>query len=274
MSPKDFMMLPSRYFIDLTQPEIAAQLKKHPLVILPQGSVEQHGPHLPSGTDIFAANVIAHAVAERMDGLVLPGGPLGVTPLHMPFESTITLTPETYMRVVIETCASAAQHGAKYLLILNWHELNVSPLGVAAETLHREHGMTVLTVQACFVAEELFGKECNGLTHGGEIEALAVLAYRPELVHLDRIDNSSDHAHGQKMDALRRTRSYQPVLTDVRSIAPTGWYGSPQGATVEKAQRMLTAVADSIAAKSTEMFAQLDELRGGIAEIKTLSKAR
>src|SRR5437870_6672960 len=95
MSPKDFMMLPSRYFIDLTQPEIAAQLKKHPLVILPQGSVEQHGPHLPSGTDIFAANVIAHAVAERMDGLVLPGGPLGVTPLHMPFESTITLTPET-----------------------------------------------------------------------------------------------------------------------------------------------------------------------------------
>ena len=101
-----------------------------------------------------------------------------------------------------------------------------------------------------------------------------MLAYRPDLVHLDRIDNSSDHAHGQKMDALRRTRSYQPVLTDVRSIAPTGWYGSPQGATVEKAQRMLTAVADSIAAKSTEMFAQLDELRGGIAEIKTLSKAR
>src|SRR5206468_9480286 len=71
---------------------------------------------------------------------------------------------------LIETCASAAQHGAKYLLILNWHELNVSPLGVAAETLHREHGMTVLTVQACFVAEELFGKECNGLTHGGEID--------------------------------------------------------------------------------------------------------
>jgi len=267
-------MLPSRYIVDLTQPEIAAQLKKHALVILPQGSVEQHGPHLPAGTDIFAANIIAHAVAERMDGLVLPGGPLGVTPLHMPFESTITLTAETYMRVVIETCASVAQHGAKYLLILNWHELNIPPLGVAAETLHRKHGMTVLTVQACFVAEELFGKESNGLTHGGEIEALAVLAYRPELVHLDRIENSSDHAHGHKMDALRRTRSYQPVLTDVRSIAPTGWYGSPQHATVEKAQRMLNAVADSIATKSAEIFKQLDKLQSGVAEIKTLSKAR
>jgi len=265
-------MLPSRYFIDLTQPEIAAQLKKNPLVILPAGSVEQHGPHLPTGTDIFAANVIAHAVAERMDGLVLPGGPLGVTPLHMPFEGTITLTADTFMRVVTETAASTAQHGAKYLLILNWHELNIPPLGVAADKLHREYGMTVLTVQACFVAEELFGKECNGLTHGGEIETLAVLAHRPELVHLDRIDNSSDHAHGKKMDGLRRTRSYQPVLTDVRSIAPTGWYGSPQHATMEKSARMLKTVADSIARDATEVFKQLDRIQGGVAQMKEFRK--
>jgi creatinine amidohydrolase len=267
-------VLPSRYFIDLTQPEIAAQLKKNPLVILPQGSVEQHGPHLPTGTDIYASNVIAHAVAERMDGLVLPGGPLGVTPLHMPFEGTITLKPDTYMRVVVETCASMAEHGAKYLLILNWHELNIPPLGVAAETLHREYGMTVLTVQACFVAEELYGKECNGLTHGGEIEALAVMAYRPDLVHLDRIDYSSDHAHGKKMDGLRRTRSYQPVLTDVRSIAPTGWYGSPQHATIEKGQGMVIKVADAISAASTEIFKQLDTIQGGVRELKKMSNRR
>ena len=106
-------MLPSRYFSDLTQPEIAAQLKKNPLVILPCGSVEQHGPHLPTGTDTLAANVIAHAVAERMDGLVLPATPFGVTPMHMPFEGTITLTPDTYMRVVTETCVSTAKHGAQ-----------------------------------------------------------------------------------------------------------------------------------------------------------------
>src|SRR6202048_1451260 len=202
-------MLPSRYFVELTQREIAEQLKKNPLVILPAGSVEQHGPHLPTGTDIFAANVIAHAVAERMDGLVLPGGPLGVTPLHMPFEGTITLTAETFMRVVTETAASTARHGAKYLLILNWHELNIPPLGVAAETLHRDFGMTVLTVQACFVAEELFGKECKGLTHGGAIEKLGGMAGRPELGHLEGIDYSSDHAHGKKIDGLRRTRNFQ-----------------------------------------------------------------
>ena len=109
----------------------------------------------------------------------------------------------------------------------------------------------MLTVQACYVAEELYGHDCDGLTHGGEIEALAVLAYRPDLVHLDRIDYSSDHAHGHKMDKLRRTRSYQPVLTDIRSIAPTGWFGSPQHATVEKGAKMLNDIADAIAKEAT-----------------------
>ena len=80
----------SRYFIELTQPEIKAQFERHPLVILPCGSVEQHGAHLPTGTDIFAANSVSHAVAEQMDGVVLPGGPLGVTPMHMPYEATIS----------------------------------------------------------------------------------------------------------------------------------------------------------------------------------------
>jgi creatinine amidohydrolase len=266
-------MLPSRYFIELTQPEIAAQFKSNPLVILPAGSVEQHGPHLPTGTDTFAANVISASVAERMDGLVLPATPFGVTPMHMPFEGTITFTPDTYIRVVTETCVSTAKHGARKLLILNWHEGNIPSLAIAAESLHRDHGMSVLTVQACYVAEELYGKTCNGLTHGGEIEALAVLAFRPELVHLDRIDYSSDHSHGHKMDKLRRTRSYQPVLPDIRSIAATGWFGSPQHATAEKGARMLADIADAIAREAADIFHQLDAVQGGTAEIKQLRQA-
>ena len=264
--------LPTRYFIDLTQPEIAAQLRRNPLVIFPAGSVEQHGPHLPTGTDIYAANVIAHAVADRMDGLVLPGGPLGVTPMHAPFEGTITLTPETYMQVVTETCVSTARHGARRCLILNWHEGNIPSLSIAADALHREHGMSVVTVQACYVAEELFGENYGGLTHGGEIEALAVLAYRPELVHLDRMDYSSNEERGQEMDRLRRTRSFQPVLTDIRSIAPTGWYGSPEHATVEKARRMLDRVADAISGESEAIFTRLDAVQGGTAEVRRLQK--
>jgi creatinine amidohydrolase len=261
-------MLPSRHFIELTQPEIAAQLRAHPLVILPAGSVEQHGPHLPTGTDIFAANVIACAVAERMNGLVLPGGPLGVTPLHMAYEGTISLSPDTYIRLVTDTCASTAKHGARDLLMLNWHEGNIAPLALAADAIHRQFGMRVVTVQACYVAEEMFGQEFNGLTHGGEIEALAVLACRPDLVHLDRIGDVSDHQHGRRMDSLRRTRAYQPVLTDVRDIAPSGWYGHPQGATTENADRMVGAIADAIATRAADVFRQLAQVpyRSGDAQ--------
>ena len=265
--------LPTRYFIDLTQPEIAAQLQRNPLVVFPAGSVEQHGPHLPTGTDIFAANVIAHAVAERLDGLVLPGGPLGVTPMHAPFAGTITLTPEVYMQVVRETCASTARHGARRCLILNWHEGNIPSLSIAADALHRDHGMTVVTVQACYVAADLYGDECGGLSHGGEIEALAILAHRPELVHLERIDDASDAEHGGAMDRLRRTRTFQPVLTDIRSIAPTGWYGAPQHATVEKARRLVNDTAAAIAAEAAEIFTRLDAVQGGKAEVRRLRQA-
>ena len=263
-------MLPSRYFAELTQPEIAAQLQKNALVILPCGSVEQHGPHLPTATDTLAANAVANAVAQCMDALVLPATPFGVTPMHMPYEGTITLTPDTYMRVQVETCASAAKHGAKQLMLINWHEGNIASLTIAAEALHREHGLAVLTVQACYVAEELFGAACGGLTHGGEIEALAVLAHTPELVHLDRVDYSSEHGRGHKMDKLRRTRSYQPVLTDIRSIAPTGWFGSPQHATIEKGRKMLEAIADAIVTEAREIFTQLDQVQGGPREITQL----
>jgi creatinine amidohydrolase len=133
--------------------------------------------------------------------------------------------------------------------------------------------MTVLTVQACYVAAEMFGNEMGGLTHGGEIEAHAVLAYRPDLVHLDRIDYSTEHSHGHKRDKLRRTRAYQPVLTDIRTIAPTGWYGNPQHATVDKGRRMLDGIAEAIAIEASEIFRQLDAVQGGTAEIKQLRKA-
>jgi creatinine amidohydrolase/Fe(II)-dependent formamide hydrolase-like protein len=60
----------------------------------------------------------------------------------------------------------------------------------------------------------------------------------------------------------------------VRSIAPTGWYGNPQAATLEKSKRMLNTVADKIARESAEIFKQIDKIQGGVAEIKRLSGRR
>ena len=145
-------------------------------------------------------------------------------------------------------------------------------MSLTAEALHREHGLSVVICHACYVAAELYGPTCGGLTHGGEIEALAVLACRPDLVHLDRIERSSDHDHGHHMDKLRRTSTFQPILTDIRSIAPSGWYGKPEHATVPKGEQMIEDIAEKIAAEATDIFVQLEEVQGGMSEFKTLKK--
>tara|TARA_S200000501_G_scaffold199287_1_gene187545 strand:- start:1931 stop:2734 length:804 start_codon:yes stop_codon:yes gene_type:complete len=258
------------YFQNLTQPEIADHFKLNPLIILPTGSTEQHGAHLPSGTDIFASNIIAEQVAEKMKGIVLPGGDLGVTPMHMPYEATLSLSPNTYMNYIFDLCESAAQHGAKKLIIINWHEGNIPSLSIVSDKLHREVGLSVLIVQACYVADEMFGSLYGGLTHGGEIETLAVLAYNENLVDLNKISNSSEKNKGEKMDALRRTRSFQPVLTDIRTIAPSGWYGDPTKATVEKGKEMVKTLSNKIAKVSEEILDTLEKTQGKPKKIKTL----
>ena len=122
--------------------------------------------------------------------------------------------------------------------------------------------MSVVITQACYVAEDLWGAECNGLTHAGEIEALAVLPDHEHLVHLDRVEKSSEKRQGEHMDKLRRTRSFVPILTDIRSIAPTGWYGDPSPATPERGKRMISDIADAITKEATAIFAQLEKIQG------------
>jgi creatinine amidohydrolase len=259
------MVLPAsgRRFDELTDPEIAAALARSPRVILPMGSVEQHGPHLPTGTDFFAATAIALQVAERIDALVLPLCPLGVTPMHMPFPGTVSLRPQTLQDVVTDIAASLAAHGCREFVILNWHEGNIPALALAAEHLHRDLGLAVVVVQACYVAEERFGAAAGGLTHGGKIEAWSVLSSRPELVHLDRADGSGDRRRGELVDQLRRDRSFQPMLADVRTMSVTGWYGNPEGATETEAREFVTVLGAEIAARLTGVLAALATVQPG-----------
>ena len=72
------------------------------------------------------------------------------------------------------------------------------------------------------------------------------------------------------MDALRRTRSFQPVLTDIRTIAPSGWYGDPTKATVEKGKEMVKTLSNKIAKVSEEILDTLEKTQGKPKKIKTL----
>jgi creatinine amidohydrolase len=252
-----------RRFDELTDPEIATALARSPRVILPLGSVEQHGPHLPTGTDFFAATAIALQVAEHLDALVLPLCPLGVTPMHMPYPGTVSLRPSTFQDVLLDIGSSLARHGCREFVMLNWHEGNIPALALAAEQLHREAGLAVVVVQACYVAEERFGPRAGGLTHGGKIEAWSVLGCRPDLVHLDRAGGSGDRRRGELADRLRRDRSFQPVLTDVRSMSLTGWYGDPAGATEDDARQFVTELGAEIAARLDGVLAALATVQPG-----------
>lgn len=252
---------PSRRFDELTDPEVAAALARSPRVVLPMGSVEQHGPHLPTGTDFLAATAIALAVAEHIDALVLPLCPLGVTPMHMPYPGTVSLRPQTLQAVVADIGSSLAAHGCREFVILNWHEGNIPSLALAAEDLHRDLGLSVVVVQACYVAEERYGPVAGGLTHGGKIEAWSVLSCRPDLVHLDRAAGSGDRRQGELVDRLRRDRSFQPMLTDVRTMSRTGWYGNPEGATEAEARAFVADLGTEIAARLRGVLEALAEVQ-------------
>jgi creatinine amidohydrolase len=244
--------------MDITQPEAAALLATNPVVVIPTGSVEQHGPHLPFGTDYYAALVIARRVAQSLGALLLPFTPLGVTPFHMSFAGTITLSPETYMSLLTDVCESMVKHGARRFVVVNWHEGNTPSIDLVAQRLQQKHPIRFFIVQAAYVAQELFGQQV-GLTHGGLLEALAVLAYDPSLARLERGTNPSDPSQAGQMDLLRRRREAYAVIKDVRETSPTGWHGTLEGASVEKAQ----AYADAVCARVVEYVRQALQVLDG-----------
>ncbi len=242
--------------LKMTQPEAEAILKRSALAIVPMGSVEQHGPHLPCGTDYLASLVIGQKVAEKVDGLLLPFCPVGVTPFHMSFAGTLTLKPQTFISVIEDICDSIIRHGAEKIVFLNWHEGNTAAMNLAAVSVQQRHPVRLLVVQACYIAFELFGQEC-GLTHGGELEVLPILAYEPSLVHLERATNPSPPERAKQIDGLRRGRAAYPFLRDIREIAPTGWYGEPQKATPQRAKEFLEGVANRASEYIEKTFKEL-----------------
>lgn len=255
-------LMVSRRFDELTDPTIADALAERALVVIPCGSTEQHGPHLPAGTDYFASLAIADRVVAELGGLVLGGFQFGVTPIHMGFVGTVSLSAETYQTVLMDMGASLALHGVKELAFVNWHEGNIASLATVGSRLTQAHDLNVVVAQACYVAEELYGEELGGLTHGGAIEAAAVLGAHSELVHYEALDPAT-HSPGERAaDQARRGRSFQTVLRDIREISASGWYGSAKQMTIDEGAAVVEAVADVVARELQVRFERLADLRG------------
>src|SRR3712207_3482816 len=111
---------------DMTSPEAAEAIARSRTAVLPIGSIEQHGPHLPNGTDTFAAELVAGKVADRLDAVYAPFGPYGVTPIHACHPGTVTLRRETFEALLTDICTELHRMGVQTFVLVNWHEGNIA----------------------------------------------------------------------------------------------------------------------------------------------------
>ncbi len=233
----------------LTQPEVEACFQSTHLAVLAPGSVEQHGPHLPLGTDAFAAIAIADAVARRLNTVLVPLPLVGVSPYHQSWAGSLTFQPQTFIAVVEDICESLARHKVDKILFVNWHEGNSTALRLAGDSVQRKFNQKVVIAESHLITNKLFGERAQ-LTHAGNMETAAVLMYDPSLVDVSKATNPSSQPDADAMHAVFRQKDVFPILRDFHQVAPTGWYGNPGEATIELADEIRTKVSQYIAERA------------------------
>jgi creatinine amidohydrolase len=225
------------------------------MAIIPFGSIEQHGPHLPNGTDTIASEVICEALAAQLDALYVPFGPYGVTPIHAGHPGTINLRRSTFEALLNDVCEDLVSMGVDRFVFVNWHEGNIASMdGVATDLQDRHPGVYVATSHACYIAQRVYAATGGELTHGGGIEVLAVMARDPDLVWVDRAGDATRPDHAIALDEMRRSKESYGYITDVTEIDDQGWYGNPQWANTDLAQGFAETIAGEVAKKVEHIF--------------------
>ena len=244
---------PDRLIERLAQPAAARLIAASGTAVVFAGSVEQHGGHLPLGTDAFAAQSIAERVAHRLDTVAASLGQVGVAHYHGSWPATLSLSPSTLIAVFTDVCGGLAAAGARRILSVNWHEGNSATLRLAADQAQGRHGVRVVMAEAHVITHTLFPGEME-FTHAGSMETAAVLAFDPALVRLADATPASDRAAGEAAHALFRRPDVYPVMRDFRDVAGTGWYGRPELATPGRAEEIAEAVADHVVRQAREIW--------------------
>lgn len=248
----------SSNWADKTSPALTELVSRDPIVIVPIGAVEQHGNHLPVGTDAFAVESVARSAAGRWSGerpvVVLPTLWTGLSPHHMGLGGSITLRSETLISLVRDVCTSVLHHGARRILLLNGHGGNIAALDVVLTRLG-ELALDVDRVAAVTYwylvgprAGELRTSGRGGTGHAGEFETSLMLATHSALVEMDQAVTVYPELPSSYLSSdLFETGTARRFIPFDR-LSASGTLGDPSVATREKGERILDACTEELIA--------------------------
>jgi creatinine amidohydrolase len=222
----------------LTWPEIESLLGDGPpqVALLPVGATEQHGPHLPTGTDTIIATELCRMVSACTGAPVLPGLPIGCSYGHGTLlPGTLSLTPERLADTVRDVVGWAAESGIRRVLAVNGHFGNQTPLALAGDHLRHERPdlrfgvLNWWTLTPAIAAETLADGQD---VHANRAETALMMALAPDDVRLDQLTLADDPDRTEDL-VFRYTA---PVLSR------NGVTGRPSEATPELGRRLLEEI--------------------------------
>jgi creatinine amidohydrolase len=242
---------------ELSWPQAEAAIAAGAIVIIPMGSLEQHGRHLAVSTDNVLADAFGGAVAERAAAkglrvLVCPSVYYGYTMHNMDFPGTMTLRPETLLGLGEDLATSLVHHGCRKIVLMNFHGSNWSVLDLVSRRVMNRHpeALVAAVSPVKMAAAQLEGlreaKEMGGMSHACELETSLMLFLRPELVQMERAvkDISQPASRFYWRDLLRGSRGV--AMADLtRHASRTGVVGDPTLASAEKGKQFFEVIAAS-----------------------------
>lgn len=190
------LKLPPRDWEAIRWPEISPDTARDWIAVLPLAAIEQHGPHLPLGTDAMIAEAyLARArvmLRETLPVTFLPLQAVGISTEHTAFPGTVSLAPATAIAVWQAIGASVARAGVRKFVIVNSHGGNSAAINVVAQELRAAHALFVVTTawhRFGYPAGLFEAAELRHGIHGGAVETSLMLAARPDLVRMDLAEN-------------------------------------------------------------------------------------
>lgn len=239
-------------------PTLARAIAADPIVIVPVGSVEQHGRHLPVGTDSIAVEAVAREAARGWDMerplLLLPTLWTGLSPHHMGLAGSITLRASTFIDLLEDVCASLLHHGVRRVLLLNGHGGNIAAIDVALTRLGERRLATERVAAITYWhllahrAGELRESRRGGTGHAGEFETSLMLATHPELVAQEEgVVHYPELPSGYlSTDLFEGAPARRFVPFD--RLSPSGTLGDPSLADAAKGERIVRAGGEELLA--------------------------